>query len=226
MPEDGCQNEAMKSVYLNKDRENSLARKHPWVFSMAIRNVDAGISPGESVRIIAQDGACCGIGAYSPASQIALRVWSFQEEQIDDEWMFSRVKIACEMRKSLFDDSGNLPDACRLINAESDGLPGLTVDKYSNWLVCQFASAGAEYWKQTIYDILKSLFPGFGIYERSDVDVRKKEGLDPVCGLVAGQEPPVDILIRENDASFLVDIRRGNKTGFYLLNLSIVDGHR
>ena len=108
--------------------------------------------------------------------------------------------------------------ASRLVNAESDGLPGLIVDQYAGWLVCQFLSAGAEYWKAAIMESLSSgrLWPAHGGYERSDVDVREREGLPPVSGHLFGAEPPECIEIEERGLRFLVDVRRGHKTGFYL----------
>jgi 23S rRNA (cytosine1962-C5)-methyltransferase len=107
-------------------------------------------------------------------------------------------------------------DACRLVNSESDDIPGLIVDRYGDFLVCQFLAAGTEFWKQTIVKQLAELIPNKGIYERSDVAVREKEGLPELIGVLSGQEPPEFVEIREGQYRFMVDIRHGHKTGFYL----------
>jgi 23S rRNA (cytosine1962-C5)-methyltransferase len=107
-------------------------------------------------------------------------------------------------------------NAVRLVASESDGLPGLIIDRYADYLVCQFLSAGSEHWKNTIIELLQELFPGLSIYERSDVSVREKEGLPLRCGVLAGIEPPESVEITENGMRLLVDIKTGHKTGYYL----------
>ncbi len=107
-------------------------------------------------------------------------------------------------------------NAIRLVAAESDGLPGLIIDRYADWIVCQFLSAGSEHWKNTIAELLQEIFPGLSIYERSDVSVREKEGLPPRCGVLSGAEPPEHVEINENGMRLLVDIKGGHKTGYYL----------
>jgi len=203
------------SVILKNSREKSLLRRHPWIFSGAVTKIIGSIQPGETVDILSSKGKWLASGAYSPFSQITVRVWTFNpDEDISQEFFHTRLKQAFNSR-SLLMKNNNLT-ACRMVNAESDGLPGLIVDRYTDFLVCQFLSAGAEHWKQEIVASLKSLMPHAEIYERSDADVREKEGLKPCAGVLSGQEPPEFVEIQENDLFFLADIRRGHKTGFYL----------
>lgn len=204
----------MTSVTLKPRHEKALLRRHPWVFSGAIAEVDGLPQPGETVDILTSNGAWCGRGAYSPHSQIRVRVWTFDpDDSVSAGFFQARLRRASHSRHSYLD--GGLR-GFRLVNAESDGLPGLIVDCYDEFIVCQFLSAGAEYWKQTIVAQLEELFPNAGIYERSDVDVRKKEGLPRYRGVLSGQEPPELIEIQEGPYRFLVDVKQGHKTGFYL----------
>jgi len=204
-----------KIIRIKKDREKSLLRRHPWLFSGAIEKVAGEPQPGETVELRAHDGRFLGHGAWSPQSQIIVRVWSFDEnEAIDADFFRRRLTRAIAQRESLY--IPGVSDAVRLVNAESDGLPGLIVDRYADYLVVQFLSAGAEFWRESILAALADLKPVTGIYERSDVDVREKEGLPMRQGLLWGNEPPEFLTIHENSRRFSVDIRKGHKTGFYL----------
>lgn len=205
----------MNSVILKKSADSFIKRKHPWIFSGAIDKVDGNPSNGETVKIFTSEKKLIGFGSYSPASQIRVRIWSFdKEEKIDSEFLRKIILSASELRNQLFNKS--ITNAYRIINAESDGLPGLIVDKYSNFLVCQFLSAGAEYYKKLLVEILEDVFKPAGILERSDVEVRLKEELEPTKGILMGKEPDGLIEIKENGLKFLVDIKNGHKTGFYL----------
>lgn len=186
------------------------------MFSGAIEREPRGLTSGETVDLRDADGAFLARGAYSPSSQIRVRVWSFDErEAVDEEFFAARIERALEARRVLV-----RPDettACRLINAESDGLPGLVVDRYGDVVVCQFLSAGPERWRGVIVDALSRLVGGVStIYERSDVEVRVKEGLASRVGVLAGVEPPEFVEIVEHGLRFAVDVRAGHKTGFYL----------
>lgn len=204
----------LPQLTLKPSREKSLLRHHPWVFSGAVEKVSGEPQLGATVDVRAADGRWLARAAYSPQSQIIARVWSFDENQeISRE--FFRAKLARVIAsRSTFHTSRFT--ATRLVNAESDGLPGLIVDRYADFLVCQFLSAGAEYWRETVVSVLPELVPCAGIYERSDVEVRAKEGLTLRTGVLAGAPPPALIEIEENGARLLVDILRGHKTGFYL----------
>jgi 23S rRNA (cytosine1962-C5)-methyltransferase len=202
-------------IRLKKGRDKSLHNHHPWVFSGAVDKIGGSIASGDSVDIISADGKWLAKGAYSPHSQIAIRIWSFDADAAIDIHFF-RNRIAQAINARTLPGTWQDFSACRLIHAESDGLPGVTVDKYEDYLVCQFLSAGAEYWKNNITQILQELVPCRGIYERSDVAVRQKEGLMPCTGVLAGEAPPGKIIVQEGDLRFRVDIIRGHKTGFYL----------
>ncbi|MBN2570489.1 MAG: class I SAM-dependent methyltransferase [Ignavibacteriales bacterium] len=204
----------MKKIKLRKGREKSINRKHPWIFSGAIEREDKNMQMGETCEVFSFNDKLLGHGAYSPNSQIRVRMWNFiQEEKIDNNFFLSKIIYANEFRNELFQRRTN---AYRVFNSESDGIPGLIVDKYNDFLVVQFLSAGAEFWKNEIIRILISNFNPKGIYERSDSSVMKLEGLEIKCGVVYGDEPPEYVIIDEGQFKFLVDIKNGHKTGFYL----------
>ena len=205
----------MPALILKPDRDYSVARRHPWIFSGAVERVEGAPGPGETVEIRAADGTVLGCGAWSPESQIRARVWSLiPGEAIDAAFFERRLAAAIAGRGVLLAaDAGN---AFRLVNAEADGLPGVIVDRYDAYLVCQFTTVGAERWKPVVVEALARLWPCAGIYERSDAEVRAHEGLAPVCGRLLGEEPPARIEILEHGCRFLVDVRVGHKTGFYL----------
>jgi len=205
----------MAQIRLKQGREKSLKRRHPWVFSGAIDSVEGHPAPGETVDVIDSHGRLLACGAWSPESQIRVRIWTFEVHQSVDRGLFrSLLERAIRGRKELLEAGDQ--DACRLVNAESDGLPGIIVDRYGEFLSCQFLTAGAERWKQEIASLLAELVPCKGIYERSDADVRSKEGLSSSTGLLFGQEPPLLLPIREGACKYLVDIKNGHKTGYYL----------
>ena len=205
----------MLSVILKKSADSFIKRKHPWIFSGAIDKVEGDPSNGETVQIFTSNKTLIGFGSYSPKSQIRVRVWSFNpEDKIDLDFFGQKILTAIQLRKKIIDTS--ITNAYRLINSESDGLPGLIVDKYSDFLVCQFLSSGAEFYKEMIIKILDEVFKPLGIYERSDVEVRNKEELQPAKGIIKGKEPDELVEIKENGLKFFVDIKNGHKTGFYL----------
>lgn len=204
----------MKTIILRKGREKSLLRRHPWIFSGAVERIDGDPVPGETVRVTAADGTFLAWAGFSPVSQISGRVWSFDEkEKIDEGFFLRRVRSAAELRHKL-----NLSDpegGCRLIFSEADELPGVIVDRFGKFLVLQLLSAGAEFHREAIIDALWSVCAPEGIYERSDVSVRRKEGLQGRSGTVRGAEIPDEIVLKEDDMLFAVDSSRGQKTGFY-----------
>ncbi|MEJ2760381.1 MAG: class I SAM-dependent methyltransferase [Gammaproteobacteria bacterium] len=204
----------MKTVTLKPGREKSLRRRHPWVFSGALQDPGLSLRSGETVRIMTAAGKAVAIGAWSPSSQLRVRVWSFDPEATIDAGFFrSRLQRALDMRETFVPPGQS---ACRLVNAESDGLPGLIVDRYADFLVCQILFAGTETYRQVLVEELQALVSPEGIFERSDVEVRRKEGLTPRAGVLAGEDPPEHIEITAHGLRFLVDVRKGHKTGFYL----------
>jgi 23S rRNA (cytosine1962-C5)-methyltransferase len=216
----------MKSVILREGREKSLLRRHPWIFSGAIERVEGEPGSGDTVEIKSASGEWLARGSISPKSQITVRVWTFNAaEEIGPEFFRSRLELALEAR-GLFGRAAGFDrphpadegaqSALRLVNAESDGLPGVAIDRYGEFLVVQILTAGAELWRKTLAAELERMLAPAGMYERSDVDVREKEGLEKRAGVMAGREPPDLIEIREGPCRYLVDVKRGHKTGFYL----------
>ena len=205
----------MKTLHLNKGRESSLLRRHPWIFSGAIQRIAGKVQAGETVSVIDASGKAVASAAYSPSSQIRARVWSFDTEEVIDEAFFRRrLQAAIHRRKALLSNPERT--GCRLIYAESDELPGLIVDRYGDFLVCQFLFVGVEAWKSVIVPLLKELIPCKGIYERSDASVRSREGLEPAQGVLWGEEPPEVVQINEQGRLYGLSIAHGHKTGFYL----------
>jgi len=201
------------TLVLKPGKERSLLRGHPWVFSGAIAHGGLGCDSGETVAVRASDGRFLGWGAYSPASQIRVRVWSFTEsDTIDDAFFSTRVDSAVSARQIL----GIQSNAMRLVHAEADGLPGLIVDRYDDTLVAQFLSAGVERHKRALAAELLLRTGASTLYERSDAEVRLLEGLEPHVGVMAGPAPRVPIEIHENGMAYGVDVTTGQKTGFYL----------
>lgn len=202
-------------LILQETREKSLKRLHPWIFSKAVKSVSGKPSDGQTVEVVSSKGEWLGYAAYSAQSQIRARVWSFnKDEVVDDDFFLRRIQRAWQMRTELFDL--NQTTGLRVVAAESDGLPGVTIDKYDDVLVCQLLSAGADAWRDAIVAALKRLFPAHSIYERSDVDVRKKEGLQAVTGWLHLPRQSGEVIIKEHGMSLLVDVVQGHKTGFYL----------
>jgi 23S rRNA (cytosine1962-C5)-methyltransferase len=244
------------SLSLKPGREKSLLRRHPWIFSGAVDRVEGDPAAGATVVLLSARGEFLARAAYSPSSQIRARVWTFNQGEAVDAGFFRR-KIAAAIRaradlgltaepaksaEILQKDSAihlsrtqvpgsavNFPsNACRLIHAESDGLPGLVVDRYAGVLVAQFLSAGAEFWRGTLADLLLELTGLQELYERSDADVRELEGLPPRSGVIRASMPGNSgadtnlesrishYTITENGLRFSVDLAHGHKTGFYL----------
>ncbi|TAJ95935.1 MAG: 23S rRNA (cytosine(1962)-C(5))-methyltransferase RlmI [Gammaproteobacteria bacterium] len=205
----------MKQVVLKEGRDRSLLRRHPWVFSGGIARVTGKPAPGETVEVCDAAGYVLGFGAWSPDSQIRVRMWTFDPaEAIDEDFFSRRIATAITLRESL-----GIPtrtNALRLISSEGDDLPGVIVDRYGEYLVGQFLSCGAEVWKDAIAKSLLRLTGARGFYERSDVPVRRKEGLEPRQGLLLGEDPPALIEMEEDGVRYNLDIREGHKTGFYL----------
>ena len=202
-------------IVLKPGREKSVLRRHPWIFSGAIERVEGAPDRGESAAVFDSAGQPLGTAAYSPDSQIVGRIWSFNpEEPIDAAFIEKRVNAAMSLRKSFAKSPA--PCGYRLINAESDGLPGAIVDVYGNVAVCQFGSAGADKWKAEIAKAVASAAGCSSVYERADIDARLKEGLPQNSGTLFGDEAPEKVAIVENGIHFSIDIRKGHKTGFYL----------
>jgi 23S rRNA (cytosine1962-C5)-methyltransferase len=200
------------TVVLQTGREKSLLRHHPWVFASAIKSTQGRLHSGDTVIVLSAEGKILGLGAWSPESTIRVRMWSFSaDEVIDNAFFLRRIQHALTARQLIKQNT----DAFRLVAAENDGLPGVTIDLYPGLLVCQLLSAGAEKHRDKIVWALRKLFPSHSILERSDVAIRKREGLEPIRQILYG-EIPEEICITELGAKFLVSPLEGHKTGFYL----------
>jgi 23S rRNA (cytosine1962-C5)-methyltransferase len=204
------------SIKLKPERDKAVRRHHPWLFSGAIAHIDDAIADGDLVDVYSSKGEWLAAGYVNRRSQIVVRVLSWEREQvIDREFWRGRLARAISGRAALLKDPRTT--AYRLVFAESDGLPGLIVDRYADWLVLQALTLGIENRKKELIALLVELLPEVrGVFERSDVDVRAKEGLNLQSGCLWGEEPPNDVEVLENGYAFLVDLRRGQKTGFYL----------
>jgi 23S rRNA (cytosine1962-C5)-methyltransferase len=200
----------LKTVRLRAGKERSLLRRHPWIFESAIAKGSG--DAGETVRVESDQGQFLGWAAFSPASKIRARVWSFDEAQRIDAAFFSAACARAVQARTRFDIPSN---AMRLVHGESDGLPGLIVDRYGDTLVAQFTSSGVERWKDVIADALLAATGLAKLYERSDASSRALEGLPEATGWLRGQGE-VELILQEHDWQLAVNIAEGHKTGFYL----------
>lgn len=201
-------------LILAKKRERSLLRRHPWVFSGAVQAAEGAPQPGDTVDIVSSAGSFLARASLAAGPHIRARVWTFADEPVDGAFIRRRIESAIRRRAQQF--PGGLPDAVRLVFGESDGLPGLTVDKYCGYAVCQFHSAGADRWRDAVVQALRDSLSCKGIIDRSDEGIRAQDGLPPSGGLIAGEQPADPVEIREGSCRFLVDLVHGQKTGFYL----------
>ena len=204
----------MIDVILKKGKEKSLLRRHPWVYDTAIQKVLGAACSGETVRVVSADGRPLGLGAFSPASTLRVRMWTFDASVDVDVPLFlrRRIEAAVEAREALLTRT----NARRLVFGEADGVPGLIVDDYDGWLVTQFQSAGAERRREEIAQILMDVAQAKGVFDRSDAATRSREGLKPRVGVLAGKEAPQLIEVVEDGVRYGVDVRVGHKTGFYI----------
>ncbi len=200
-------------IILKKGKEKPLLRGHPWVFSGAVAKIEGEVSPGDLGEIYSKEGQFLGVGHLNPASQIFLRLLTHKKEPIDIPFFRERISRAARLREPFLKGKTN---AYRIINAEGDFLPGLIVDRYGETLVLQSLTAGIERLKASLVDLLASEMKPRSIYERSDVATRRQEDLPEVTGLLYGREVSDRIEIEELGCHFQVDVKAGQKTGFYL----------
>jgi 23S rRNA (cytosine1962-C5)-methyltransferase len=208
------------TVVLKRNRARPVLQRHPWIFSGAIERVEGQVADGDVVEVRDAGRNWLARGYINRRSQIAVRLLTWrQDEPVDTAFWRRRLAQAIAARQALADDPSTT--AYRLVHAESDYLPGLIVDRYGEWLVVQFLTLGVERRKEELVGLLAGLPVGSadglrGVYERSDVEVRAKEGLEQCTGVLWGEQPPQLVEILENGRHFLVDVRQGHKTGFYL----------
>ena len=203
----------MREIVLGPGREGPVRGGHPWIFSGAIeRGLDAA-EPGELVRVVGRGGAFVAIGYCNPRTTIAVRVLTLQDEPIDHAFLSRRIDAALALRRTMLAPG---LDGYRVLNGEGDGLPGVVVDRYAEFLVVQLLTAGAVRLRDDLVAVLVDRFRPRGIFERSEGGVRAEEGLAGARGVLWGEEPPVRVAIEEDGAHFLVDVLHGQKTGFFL----------
>ncbi|HMK51446.1 MAG TPA: class I SAM-dependent rRNA methyltransferase [Thermodesulfobacteriota bacterium] len=200
-------------VILKRGREKSVLRGHPWIFSGAVAKIPGDVSPGEAGEVFSKDGQFLGLGHINPHSQIILRLLTQQKEELGEDFFRERISRAVALRKKWLCEKTN---AYRVINGEGDYLPGLIVDRYGEVLVVQCLTAGMERLKGLLIKLLIEEFRPQSIFERSGAATRSEEGLPESKGLLYGKEVPEFIEIEEYDCRFKVDVKKGQKTGFYL----------
>lgn len=203
----------MLAIFLKSGRERPVLNGHPWVFSGAIERVEGDADEVALADVFDGKKNWLARGLYNPKSQIRVRVLTWQKENIDGDFFARRLSQAHAFRARHLTGA---TDAYRIVNSEGDFLPGLIIDRYGEFLVCQFFSAGMARFKGEIVDALNALDSIRGIFERSEGRVGDEEGLEPSVGVLSGEAPPELIAIRESCFQFLVDVRRGQKTGFFL----------
>ena len=200
----------MTKVYLNKKINPRIALGHPWIYNNEVDRIAGPIEPGDIVEVYFFDGQLAGRGYINPNSQIIIRLLTRKREEIDAHFFYEKIKTAWAYRQQL-----GYVENCRLVFGEADGLPALIIDKFNDYFVLQTLSLGIDIWKPAIVDALQKLFTPKGIYERNDVPVRELEGLTQVKDFLT-EAFPTEIIIKENDLQFYVNIETGQKTGYFL----------
>jgi 23S rRNA (cytosine1962-C5)-methyltransferase len=201
-------------LILKRKRDKPVRNRHPWIFSGSIDHIDGEPQPGDLVATRTFGGEFLAIGYYNPHSQIRSRLLTWQDTVPDDAFWRQQLQRAIDGRTLLAAAEGTT--AYRLVNAESDGLPGLIVDRYGDYLVVQCLTLGIDRRKMRLAALLAELVQPLGIVERSDVSVRRKEGLPQASGMLWGDAPPPGLTVQENGLTFAVDLLTGHKTGHYL----------
>jgi 23S rRNA (cytosine1962-C5)-methyltransferase len=200
----------MTKVYLNKKINPRIAQGHPWIYNNEVDRIAGPIEPGDIVEVYFFDGQLAGRGYINPNSQIIIRLLTRKREEIDANFFYEKIKTAWAYRQQL-----GYIENCRLVFGEADGLPALIIDKFNDYFVLQTLSLGIDIWKPAIVDALQKIFSPKGIYERNDVPVRELEGLTQIKDFLTAPFP-TEIIIKENDLQFYVNIETGQKTGYFL----------
>lgn len=218
---------SLPAIHLRPGKEKPVRQRHPWIFSGAIERTRGEIAPGGLVDVFDARGEWLARGYANPRSQIVVRLLTWErDEALDADFWRRRLMAAARARSDLAADASTT--AYRLVYAESDGLAGLIVDRYGDWLAVQFLTAGVEAQRDLLLRLLAELFSPAGIVDRSDAAVRRQEGLSLRSGVAWGRPPPADLVILEHGHRFRADLLGGQKTGFYLdqrENRWVVAGH-
>ena len=198
------------TVYLKKNEEKRLLAGHSWVFANEVAKIEGKDKNGSLAAVCSFDGRFIGKGYINHASKILVRIFIRKDETDEGDFYYHRIKEAWEYRKKL-----GYENCCRVVFGEADDLPALIVDKYGDILVMQCLSLGIHQRKKQIIADMVRLFQPKGIFERSDAAVRAKEGLPLEKGVVYG-EVPDEVIIEENGLKMAVDVKNGQKTGYFL----------
>lgn len=212
----------MLIITIKQGKEKSLLDRQPWIYASAVERVDGKpherMQAGATALVQSSSGQFLARAAHSPKSQIRARVWSFDpNEPVDHAMIKRRVKAAVDSRRAVASQKTSRTDPIHLVLGEPDGLPGLLVDWFGGrqgYLVCQFQAAGVDAWKIPIVQTLIGETGCPNVYERSDELVRKGEGLPVVSGALAGDEPPDEMWITENNVRHILNIKTGEKHKF------------
>lgn len=216
----------MVDVILKKGKEKAVLQRHPWVFSGAVERIKGKPADGDIIRLVDAKGDFLALGFYNGQSRVAVRLLEWNEAQeVDDNWFRQKVATAVAARTALLDENTN---TCRLIFSEADYLPGLIVDKYADHLAVQVLTSGIQNVLPVIIDELQTLLQPQSIFDKSDASSRAHEGLETTNTVLAGNQPPEYVEVKENDIVYHVNIAEGQKSGFYCdqrNNRSIVAAH-
>jgi 23S rRNA (cytosine1962-C5)-methyltransferase len=198
-------------VILRRGRERRVKAGHLWVYDGEIARTAGSPQPGDAVEVVDQAGRFLARGYFNPASNIRVRVMTRRrDEALDTALIRRRIAEAIAARRAFYETG----ESCRLVFGEGDRLPGLTVDRYGPWLVVQLSTLGMDRVRDDVVAALLDAIHPRGIYERSDLPVRQREGLPPRTGLLAG-EVPEEAEVTIDGLTFLVGLRRGPKTGLF-----------
>jgi len=202
--------QSLPVVTLRPREDRRLRHGHLWVFSNEIAQVEGDGTPGALVRVVAAGGGTLGVGIYNPHSLIAVRLTSRDDEDLDMAWLRNRLGRALRLRRTLFPEGHTY----RLVHSESDGVPGVIVDRYEGVAVVQIAAIGMEMRREMLFDALMEIDGIAGVVERNDHALRSLEGLPQRVGPVRGVADPQ--IVSDGVLRYRVDPLGGQKTGFYL----------
>jgi len=204
----------MIDVVLKKGKEKAVLHRHPWVFSGAIEKVKGKPVNGEIIKLLNAHGVFLAYGFYNDQSRVAVRLLEWDESiAVDEDWFRQKVQTAVAGRAHILADGST--DTCRLIFSESDYLPGLIVDKYAGHLAVQVLTSGMQNAMPVIIDELNNLLKPLSIFDKSDATSRAHEGLETTNVLLAGNQPPELVMVKENGITYGINIAEGQKSGFY-----------
>ncbi|MHC5540578.1 class I SAM-dependent rRNA methyltransferase, partial [Singulisphaera rosea] len=206
---------SLPRVIIKPRRARPFFAKHPWVFVTSIGRVEGDPQPGGEVEVVSHEGQFIGRGIFNPKSAIRVRLYRWDGGPLDDDYWIRRLDEAVSLRRDALGLVG--PGVgCRLVSSEADGLSGLTVDRYDRWLVAQFTSLALFQRRELLVEHLAKLTDAQGILARPERVTAEQEGIPAHGDLYFGTPPEAPVEVVENGLTFWVDLKAGQKTGFYL----------